>query len=175
VISGANGRLEPDLDEAEKFLSVLDSADSQFTFATADDDKARRDPALSVQLHGSLSECWAELCRLNAAGAGVYVMINTPDRVRAAFVDLAGLPLPVKYNFEPQIVVEAAPRRYNLYWRADGCPLDKFATVQRALFELHNRSDADCDLARTMRLPGFFSRTRMGAFRVRIVEIHGDV
>jgi hypothetical protein len=167
--------LSSDFKEALRFLDALDPSASRFTFVTADDDRGRSDPTLTKTLHGSFSEYWSTLRDLNAAGTGVYVTINTPDRVRAAFVDLAGLPLPAKYNFAPQIVVEAAPRRYNLYWLMHGlCPVNQFATVQQALFEHHNRSAADCDLARVMRLPGFCSYTIFGAFRVRVVTLITD-
>jgi RepB DNA-primase N-terminal domain len=168
---GGEGRLVPYRKEASRFLAALDPDAVAFSFQTLDDDKARRDPALSVQLHGSLDQHWDELCRLNGAGAGVYVTINTPDRVRAAFLDSGGNPLQLEFRFRPSVVVEAAPGRLNWYWLLD-CPLERFAELQRALLENYNRDAADVDLARVMRLPGFFSRTRMGKFRVRLVEVH---
>lgn len=171
--------------EASRFLDALNPDDaSQFTFVTADDSD-RKDPALIRVLHGALDQHWDELCRLNAAGAGVFVVVNETNlkgraasdvvRVRAVFVDMGGAPMPLEYQFKPQIVTETAPGRWNLFWLVEGrCPLDQFATVQRRLIELFNMSPGDCDLARVMRLPGCINHTRMGAFRVRLVEVHGD-
>jgi hypothetical protein len=174
VDTGEARVIKPDRDEAESFLQMLNPDHNVFTFVTADEDLRRSDSALTHTVYGSFDLLWDGLCRLNAAGAGVHVRINEPDHVRAAFVDLAGLPLPVKYNFPPSIVVETAPRRYCLYWLMHGlCPVDRFAEVQQALFECHNRSAADCDLRRVMRLPGFVAHTRMGKFRVRLVEARG--
>jgi hypothetical protein len=161
--------LKPEREEAERFLATLDPSASCFCFQTFDDDKSRKDLAFAQTLHGSLDRHWDTLCRLNAAGAGVFFRVNEPDRVRATFVDLAGLPLPVQYRWRPQLVTETAPRRYCLFWIVEGCPVDQFPTLMRGLFALHNTSAADCDLARVMRLPGFYSYGRMGKFRVRLV------
>jgi hypothetical protein len=182
----------PDRDEAERFLSALDPGADAFTFETRDD-SGREDRSLAT-VHGSLDEHWAELCRLNEAGAGIYVRVNAPDRVRAVFVDMGGAPMPLEFRFQPQIVVEAAPYRFNLYWIVDGCPVERFAEAQQRLVSLFNQSPGDCDLARAMRVPGFFSYpksqpwagrlghapaigvgpARGAPFRVRIVEVHGD-
>src|SRR5262245_17671013 len=76
---GANSGIN--LDAAERFLQALDPDSDFFTFQTFDDepDRHKKDPSLTLVLHGTLSKCGAELARLNERGAGAYVTINVTD------------------------------------------------------------------------------------------------
>ncbi|MEQ1951364.1 phage/plasmid primase, P4 family [Mesorhizobium yinganensis] len=159
-----------DIDEARRFLEVLDPEASKFTFQTFDDDKDRKEPALARTLHGSLDEHATALQRLNDRGAGVFVTVNetngkarTADdivRVRAVFVDLDGAPIePVeRYICPPHMVVETSEGKWHAYWSVDGLQLNEFEAAQKALIERFHADKMVKDLPRVMRLPGFFHR-----------------
>jgi hypothetical protein len=154
----------PDREEAERFLTLLDPSAVAWTFQTFDDDATRKRKDLARILHGSLDWHWNELCQLQAQGAGVFVTINATDgkgrsvanivRVRALFIDLDGAPLPEKFHAEPHLIVESSPGRWHVYWRVDGCPLDRFSTLQKRLAAHYGSDPAVHDLPRVMRLPG---------------------
>jgi Primase C terminal 2 (PriCT-2)/RepB DNA-primase N-terminal domain len=174
---------EPDRKQAERFLALLGGGTGLFSFQTFDDNGERSKAHAAVNalrkkqgkrplpspfarvLHGTLSQHWNELCRLNARGAGVYVTVNETDgkgrkaenivRVRALFVDLDGAPLP-QHGPKPHIVVETSPGHWHAYWRVNDVALDQFAGKQRALIALHSGDPVVCDLPRVMRLPGFY-------------------
>ena len=100
----ANGSTpEPDRNEAERFLELLDPTATSFTFQTFDDDEERREvrkrenaevnkrrkekglKALKLKdpfahiIHGTLNERWKELCKLNAQRAGIFITVNETD------------------------------------------------------------------------------------------------
>jgi len=114
--------LEPNRNEAERFLKALDPApDTRFCFQTFDDDPKRKKeraeenklrkkkgkPLLKDPLarwrYGTLEEHLDELVKLNERGAGIYFTVNETDgngrkktnvtRIRASFVDLDGSPI----------------------------------------------------------------------------------
>ena len=60
--------LNIDLDEAKRFLFLLDSDADAFTFQAFDDNKDRKDPKLARVRHGSLEKLAYELVWLNNAG-----------------------------------------------------------------------------------------------------------
>jgi hypothetical protein len=178
TISGANKRgagvpkpdkvLMPDRAEAERFLTALGGGGAFFSFQTFDDKQQGKRPMSSPLvrvLHGTLTQHWNELVRLNAQGAGVYVTVNQTNlrgrkaedivRVRALFVDLDGAPLPTQ-GPKPHIVVETSAGHWHVYWRVSDVKIGEFADKQRALIALHDGDPAVCDLPRVMRLPGFF-------------------
>ena len=116
---------EPDLEEAKRFLDLLDPG-GQFTFQTFDDPKEgqKRRASLAKVYHGTLDEHADSLIAINQQGGGIFVMVNEGDgarhngqkscrtaknviRVRAVFVDLDGSPLePVTASVpHPSIVV----------------------------------------------------------------------
>ena len=90
----------------ETYLTLLAEGIEEFIFQTFDDNKQRKDPSLTRILNGSLDEHYETLCRLNAAGAGIYVTVNETDlkgrsianilNVRAVFqeADRPGIPIP---------------------------------------------------------------------------------
>ncbi|SEI48478.1 RepB DNA-primase [Azotobacter beijerinckii] len=158
--------------EAARFLAALDPTATAWTFQTFDDSPAKR-PQLARTLHGTLAEHAAELTRLNAAGAGVFITPNETDgagrkaeniiRVRAAWADfdnpapdtlehLGADPLP------PSIIVESSAGKWHAYWLADGVALGEFKPLQQAIARHWGSDPAVCDLPRVMRLPGFQHR-----------------
>ncbi|MEL0215755.1 MAG: hypothetical protein VW948_08340, partial [Burkholderiaceae bacterium] len=93
----ADGKVVPDLKEAQLFLDTL-YPNGKFTFQTFDDNQDRKDGRLARTFNGTLEEHAAALQDLQQKGAGVFVTINETDlngrkeqnviRVRAIFVDL---------------------------------------------------------------------------------------
>jgi hypothetical protein len=153
--------------EAEKFLKALDPKADTFTFQTFDEGK-KKVRGLTRMLHGTLAQHWETLCRLNKAGAGVYITVNETDlkgrkaenvtRVRAVFADLDGAPLaPAKADPRPHIIVESSPKHWHAYWRVKDMPLDAklFRQAQRQLIKRLGSDPAITDLPRVLRLPGF--------------------
>ena len=182
----------PDLDQARRFLTLIDEEAPAFTFQLATDDpkvKAsypigpdgkRKDPlARIINLPPDNLEA---LAIRNKTGAAVWVMVNEGDgkgrteanvtRARSVFADLDGSPLdPVmRCELEPHVIVESSPGKYHAYWFADGLALDRFEGVQRRIATVFN-GDSICDLPRVMRLPGMVHAKDLSApFMVRIVH-----
>lgn len=165
-------RLAPDIAMANQFLEALDPV-GIFTFQTFGDRKDSSDGSLNRVLHGSLAQHASALAKLNARGAGVFVMINRGDgivrdgekscrkaknvvAVRALFADLDGAPLaPVKAALQPDIVVESSAGRWHAYWLTNDCPLADFRSCQQRIAVKFNSDPKVIDLPRVMRLPGF--------------------
>jgi hypothetical protein len=159
-----------DLDQARRFLRLLDPDPSAHVFQTIDDNHERDDDRLKNTLHGSLDRRLDDLMELNSRGAGIFVTINKviPGRrrrqaeditdIRSVFVDLDGSPLePVMaHHIKPHIVNLTSPGKYHVYWLVDALPLEHFEAVQLALAEKFRGDPVVCDLPRVMRLPGFF-------------------
>jgi hypothetical protein len=150
---------------AEHFLRALDPTTDRFEFRTFSDRKDGPGSKVNaLKLSGTLREHADQLARLNQAGAGIFVVVNSGgqktaeiDRVRALFVDLDGSPLQpiLDAKFQPQIIVESSPLRFHAYWLVHGMPLEQFSAVQRDLADRFESDRNVCDLPRVMRLPGF--------------------
>jgi hypothetical protein len=186
--------------EAERFLSLIGRGDAAHTFQCFDDSKARRearaernkvhkqrgeeeekDP-FAIIFHGTLTEHFDDLVRLNNAGAGIFVTVNRTDfggrskknitKVRALFVDRDDRNKPRPANGRvPQVVVESSARGEHEYFIVDGCKLDDFTGKQKALIELYDSDRSVHDLPRVMRLPGFFHRKETPHL-VRIITVN---
>jgi hypothetical protein len=169
--------------DTEKFLKALDPKADTFTFQTFDESKNKaRD--LTHVLHGTLAQHWETLCRLNKAGAGVYVTVNATDlkgrraenvtRIRAVFADLDGAPLaPAMADPRPHIIVESSPKHWHAYWRVKDMPVDAklFRQAQRQLIKRLGSDEKITDLPRVLRLPGFIHQ-KGKPFKVRVVKIN---
>jgi hypothetical protein len=179
----AQTALEIDLSEAERFLTLLDEAASQFTFQTFDDNKSRKDPRLSCLLHGTLAEHAEELTQLNQRGAGVFVLVQEGDgrgrknenvkRIRAVFQedDGEGKALPL----EPHIIVQSSPGKHHRYLLVEGLSEKEFRAVQERLLVDYGSDKNAEDPARVLRLPGFYHlKDPSRPHRVRIVHESGS-
>lgn len=186
----------PDLSQAKRFLDLLDPA-GVFTFQTFADKKMNshhlatqgaRPPALARVLHGTLEEHAYTLALLNADGAGIFVMINEGDgkahpgkktcrtndnvvRIRSVFVDLDGSPLTpiLDAPLQPQIIVESSTGKWHAYWLTADTKLGEFKQLQQSLAHKYAGDPAVCDLARVMRLPGFYHQ-KAEPFMTRLVK-----
>jgi len=171
----------PDRAETERFLRALvGSVDVPVTFQTFDD-REGKEQSLARVLHGTLAEHWDELVRLNAAGAGVFFMVNEGDgrgrkavnvrALRALFVDDdTGKLAPGALKLAPSIVVQSR-NGIHAYWKLrPGEPLDRFEPAQVALAKKLGTDPAVKDLPRVMRLPGFLHR-KGEPFLVHVVQV----
>jgi hypothetical protein len=162
---------------AQDYLHALDPNATEFTFQTFGDKKSAEqkfDPLAKV-FHGRFDDIAPKLVKLNEQGAGVFVMLNEGDgvvhdgyktcrtnanvvRVRAAYLDLDGEPVEPVINAEvpPHILVESSGGRYHAIWRVCGCELQEFSQRQVALAQKFNGDPSVKDLARVVRLPGFY-------------------
>jgi hypothetical protein len=165
--------LTPDMDEAARFLNLLDPTGT-FTFQTFDDNAKHKDWSLARVYQGTLMEHADTLTQLQQRRAGVFVTVNRGDgivhpgdktcrtakniiAVRALFADLDGAPLqPALEACYPDIVIESSPERWHCYWLTNDCPLDDFRRHQKAIAAKFGSDPKVIDLPRVMRLPGFW-------------------
>lgn len=172
---------------------LLDALGKFHTFQTFDDSPAKR-PELVRTLHGTLTEHYDELSRLNKLGAGVFFTVNETDgkgrknenivRVRALFADFDTVDnrRPIKLSrlggiYVPSCIVESSPGKHHAYWvlsddTTGQCPLDYFHTAQKELAYCFGSDPKICDLARVMRVPGFY-HNKGAPFLVREIYPHG--
>lgn len=168
---------------AEQFLTLLAEGVDEFTFQTFDDNKLRKDSSLTRLLHGTLNQHFDELGRLNASGAGIFVTVNETDlkgrtkenirSVRAVFqeADRPGVPVP---TLEPHIVVQTSPGKFHRYWltNENSLALEEFEGVMRTMVEQFGSDPNARDIARVLRLPGFFHLKEVNSpFMVSISEM----
>lgn len=180
--------LIPDISQAERFLSTLDpTADFRslvsgypdgFSFQTFDDSKARKDHTLARVLHGTLDQVSPTLKAYNQRGAGVFVTISETDgagrkldnivRVRAIWQEDdsgEGVALPL----EPHIITETSPNKYHRIILVDGLTFEQHQQIQNTLVS-HYGSDKNAkDLARVLRLPGFW-HLKGDPFQVKLLQ-----
>lgn len=175
---------------------LLDVLGKFHTFQTFDDSPAKR-PELVRTLHGTLTEHYDELSRLNKLGAGVFFTINETDgkgrknenivRVRALFADFDE---PDKDRMRlfldmgrkgPSCVVESSPGKHHAYWLMDDqgvsrdqtpADLAEFTPAQKLLAYCFGSDPKICDLARVMRVPGFY-HNKGAPFLVREIYPQG--
>ena len=76
--SGERADLNPDAEQSRRFLEQLDPSAKNFTFQTFDDDRTRKNPALTRIVQSPLP-VHDNLVKLNGQGAGVFVTINRTD------------------------------------------------------------------------------------------------
>jgi hypothetical protein len=171
---------QPDIAMAQSFLDLLEPG-GEFIFQTFDDSPAKR-KLLTRVLSGPLSEHAALLAHLNSLGAGVFAMVNRGSArnneavtaVRSYFVDLDGAPIEpvIEAALPPDLIVATSPKKFHAYWLTDGCPPGEYKTRQRALAQRFHGDPAVCDLARVMRLPGFFHCKTAEPFLVTLMNLN---
>jgi putative DNA primase/helicase len=189
-----DGETLSDLDQAERFLSILDPGATAFTFQTFDDDKERakelkkakkKNPRSRIR-NGALTDHLAEFAELQADRGGIFITINRTDglgraikdivSVRALVVDLDGAPLDPVFHDDgnippPTIVTETSPNKFQCWWLVDDLELEEFTALQKMLAERFGGDPSVHDLPRVMRLPGFIHQ-KGEPHMVRIV--HAD-
>ncbi len=171
--------LEPDLQHAQDFLSLLANGEP-VTFQTFDDGESKN-LKLARILHGTLEQHASVLTALNNQGAGVFIMVNQGDlqgrkagnviAVRSLFVDLDGSPLePItQASLAPHSIIESSQGRYHAYWLTKDCELAQFTPLQAALAAKFDGDIVVKDLPRVMRLPGFLHR-KGAPFLTKVIQ-----
>jgi len=179
-----NESMQPDLKQAERFLTQLDEGAEEFTFQTFDDREGPvKQKHLSKIFNGSLEKYAPALIDLQKEGAAVFVTINETDlkgrkkeniiRIRALWQEddgkgSANLPI------EPHIVVESSPGKYHRYILTDNSELDEFESAQQVLVDQYGSDPNAKDRSRVLRLPGFYHQKNPDApHMVRIIEESG--
>lgn len=179
-------KLPPDLYQAEQFLDRLDQNSVPYTFQTFDDSD-KKDFRKARVFQSRFCDISDTLIRMNQEGAGIFVMVNEGDgivhtgkktcrcnenviRVRALFADADGTPLEpiLARSPPPHIVVESSPGKWHVYWLTNNTKLEEFKPRQQAIAQLLGTDPAVCDLARVMRLPGFYHQKKE-PFMTRLV------
>lgn len=172
--------------EAEKFLTMLDEENLEFTFVMIEEPKPEIEKAKINLHHGSFEYCREILSKANKGGQGVFFTVNRTDgkgrktdnvlEVRALFVDLDGADLEpvISAPLSPHIIIESSPRRFHAYWIVENVPLDQFGALQKELAHRFNGDSSVNDLPRLMRLPGFYHLKGV-PFRSRIIETSGTL
>lgn len=159
----------PDLEQARRYLDVLDPEAEIFTFQTFTDShpKPKPDPLARVR-SGSFESLHPWLESQNRLGAGVFVTVNETDgtgrtadkitRIRALWQEDddkgKGAPLPI----EPHIEVESSPGKTHRYILCDGITREDFPGLQSRMVADYGSDPDAADLARVLRVPGFYHR-----------------
>ena len=174
--------------------------DVPLTFQTFDDEKPGGKPRgeLARIFQGSLTEHAAELDRLNQAGAGIFVTVNGTDgkgrkksniaSLRAWWTDLddkdAREPLDLaRLPLKPSMRIRSGHGGH-LYWIAaepfpcagDEARCEAHESELKRIHGVLEPFGADhtvCEVARVMRLPGFYNRKREPHELVELVEEGG--
>jgi hypothetical protein len=160
---------------ARAYLMMLDPAAKSHTFQTFDDvrlpdGKPRGDRSLAHIFHGPLDDAMAaRLAELNRLGAGIYVTINATDgkgrtnenirRVRAVWIDWDGKdgkPRVVVPPLPASVIVETSPGHTNELWLVDELMPAEHAGIMQTMVEKFGSDPNAKDLARVLRLPGFY-------------------
>lgn len=163
------------------FLRMLDPNAAGFFYRTFDDTGACR-KELTRKYDGKLKPIINELRRLNAAGAGVFVVVNEGGqvkaditRVRAVFADTDGAPLEPLLALAPHMVVESSLGKWHVYWLVtDDFQLDQFSSIQEAIAAKYGTDPAVKDLPRVMRLPGF-NHHKGTPYPTRLIQYNKDL
>jgi hypothetical protein len=186
-----NDDLIPDLEQAKRFLKALDpAADLRsligdeldgFTFQTFDDKAVRKDSSLARIYHGTLKDLSNALVTLNRAKAGVFVTINRTDmagrkaaniiQVRAVWIDDdegADIPTPL----DPHLISETSPGKYHKIFLVSGLSFEQHQQVQNVLVKQYGSDKNAKDLARVLRVPGFY-HNKGEPFMVRLIHESG--
>jgi len=123
----------------------------------------------------------------SSARVGVFFCVNvlqpdaerrssdTVQRVAAVFVDLDGTPLPADgFPIKPTAIAESSPGRWHVYWAVVDLPLSDFTAVQKHLAELYGGDTSVSDLARVMRMPGYWHGKQEAGFQTHLVELNEE-
>ena len=174
-------------DQPQRFIKLLDPNADGFTFQTFDDDRARKNPALT-RIIQSPPPARDELRKMNEQGAGIFVTVNETDgngrksenikRVRAIWQEDDDA-FDGRFPLDPSIVVESSPGKYHRYWLvSDDWPTDEqgrtdFAAVMERMVVSYGCDKNAKDISRVLRVPGFLHLKTSAPHVIRILEASG--
>jgi len=156
--------LSPNTTHAERFLDALGGLDNKFLFVAIPDKKGTNQAPQHI--YGAFAETRHKLEQLNGRGYGIFVTVNETrgDRrqkqdivgVRALFVDDDTGKANVAAFLKPHITVQSSPGKHHYYWLTYGITVDEFTELSPALVKMTGGDENAKDLARVLRLPGFY-------------------
>ena len=170
-VTPMNVPASPDLDEALRFLSLIDPTAQPQDWRY----RAIHPDGRAQNANGGLHELQAK----NLNGWGAFVVINAGghdgasiNRVRALYVDFDQVDdhldrLEKLVDFEPTVIVESSAGKHHAYWCMDGVPVAEFSRAQEKLIALLGSDKNIKDLPRVMRLPGYL-HTKAEPFKTNI-------
>jgi len=172
-----------EIKKAAQFLGRF--AQSEFEFRYIYDPPDMKDRTLKPNRDwGTLKDHAKKLARLNKGHAGIFFGVNANDgqgfktanivSTCCVFVDLDGAPLANldRLPIRPHAIIGTSPGKWHAYWFVIGLPLDQFKLLQKRLAALIEADPSVCDLARIMRLPGFYhQKDPDNPFLVRVAEM----
>jgi len=171
---------QPDFNDAQNFLDLIDPTASGFNFRSFNDAKDRpRDHG--NKFNGTLAAVATALERDNRARRGVFVVVNgggdtdsAISSIRAVFADTDGAPLApiLSCGLSPHIVVETSPGRWHVYWTVTGLEACDFRAIQRRIAYRFGTDRTIINPSRVMRLPGF-DHHKGEPFRARTIRESG--
>jgi len=171
--------LIPNFDEAAAFLDTLGHTDEQHSFQTFDD-SAQRTGSLTRIFHGTFDQHKDTLAHLNQQGAGIFVTVNQTNgsgrkkenitAVKAIWQDdddgFSG-----EYPIEPSIVVQSSEGKYQRYWLCEHITPDQHKKSMERMVADYGADPNAKDLARILRVPGFYHNKR----EPQLVKIIGEI
>jgi predicted P-loop ATPase len=187
-------QFNPERSQAELYIELLTGdKNTRVTFMAALPDEVWKAKNKDVNakkptarhFFGSLSECFADLEKLNKQGWGIYCTVQETTsksrktenigKVRACFVDIDVVGNQPNYHKPPSFVVQSSKGKFHPYWvlsTPEQLSKEDFKEYQQHLIKKYSGSD-DCvhDLARVMRLPGFF-HTKGEPFLTEIIQVN---
>ena len=179
-MTDSHPNLGPDYSQAEQFLQWLAPNAAYITFQTFDDNKARKDPGLTRIFHAPFDKVKTVLAELNAQGAGVFYSVNATDGKGRKASNITGIRaiwqddddgFQGNYPLAPSVTIQTSPNKFQRLWLVKG---DMTPTQHKDLMSVMVRdygADNNArDIARLLRLPGFYHMKTQTPFLVHIVE-----
>jgi len=161
--------MSQDIDQARRFLTLLDETADKFTFQTFNDKKIEDSgpDVLANWFHGDIDSLFTRLVNYNRLGAGIFVMVQSGDgtgrntkavdRIRCIFNENDhGLVRDYPPGIEPHIIVESSPGKQHHYFMCDGLELADFKPIQWRMINDYGSDPMAHDLPRVLRVPGFY-------------------
>lgn len=141
-------------------------------------------------LRGTFGEVKTQLDAANLSSrAAIYLMIqgndglgfgkNNVNDIRALFLDLdedgpAKLEAVMQGPHTPNLVIESSPNKYHCYWQVTDLPVAEYEGRTKQLIEKYGGDPSCHDLARILRVPGFYHH-KTEPFRSRIAYRASEV
>lgn len=161
-----------DIDQAWRYLKLLDPSAEQYAFRLLDDSKSGR---RAYPFHAS--EIPEDLHEFQGKQYGTFVSVNQTNgegqtsehiiRVRAVWCEADG-ELPRPFPIPPTMVVRSSTGKHHYYWLLlDDWPADEqgrtdFAGVMRRMVQNYGCDPNAADIARVLRMPGTWHTKDIG-------------
>lgn len=172
------------MDQAKKYLTLLDPNAEKFLFAAYD----YRKIAKGKQVYSTFDSAKSKLLEFNKDVFCIYVTVNETNgpsrkkgdikRARAIWVedDEQRSKPREDWQLKPSLIVESSPNKYHYYWLTSTTKLDEWDAVMATMVNVHGCDNKAKDLARVLRLPGFNHRKDLTKpFECKLLDDNGHV